>query len=109
MAERMTAADLWRALGMTYGVLALLLAVGIAVGYPIAAVGAWFVWMFATRDIWIPPHVRLVYSRRWTKVLLWPYSMGDEASCVRIVRSITRFNFFGGLLAILVDVTVMHR
>ncbi len=42
-------------------------------------------------------------------MLLWPYSMGDEASCVRIVRSLTWVYLFGGLLFILADVTVLHR
>jgi hypothetical protein len=50
--------------------------------------GAWAVLLCATQRVWIPSFVRLVFLRRWTKIFLWPWSMGGEELATTFLQAI---------------------
>ena len=101
--------DLVRGLGLTFGVLAVLLGLGVLVGFPSAAAGVWFVWLFAWRDVWTPSFVRLLYRRRWTRVLLWPLSAGDLKSSIQVLRAFSWLYLILGALLVLIDLNAAAR
>jgi len=98
--------DLVRGLGLSFGVLAILMAVALPLGFASAARGVWFVWLFAWRNVSIPAFVRLLYRRRWTRAFLWPFSVGDLESCTKILLAFSWFYLVMGALLILVDLNV---
>lgn len=101
--------DLIKGLGITFVVLAVLLAVGVTLGFPSAAAGVWFVWLFAWRTVWVRSFVRLVYRRRWPRAFLWPFSAGDRESCVQILRASSWFYLVMGGLLVLIDLNARAR
>lgn len=50
--------------------------------------GAWAVLLCATQRVWIPSLVHLVFLRRWTKIFLWPWSMGGEEQATTFLQVI---------------------
>ncbi len=103
--DKLLESDLFRGIGLTFGVLGALLLVGAVLHVTAMAGGVWFVWLFITRNRWIDPSVRFLYRRRWTKIFLWPLSRGDQESCASILRALTwGYLFIGGLL-ILIEIS----
>ena len=101
--------DLVRGLGITFGVLAILLALGLPLGFPSAAAGVWFVWLFAWRKVWTPSCVRVLYRRRWTRAFLWPLSARDRESCIQILRAFSWLYLVMGGLLVLIDLNARAR
>jgi hypothetical protein len=81
--------DLLKGFGLSFGVGAIVLAITAPVGYASPAMGLWFVWLFAWRDAWIPSFARVIYRRRWSRAITWPYAAADIDSFIRIFRAIS--------------------
>lgn len=60
-----------------------------ALGNSLAGGGIWLVLVAAARDVWVSNLVSLVYRRRWSRALLWPFSLADESDCIRILRTLS--------------------
>jgi hypothetical protein len=63
---------------------AIIVGVASALGNSLAGGGIWLVLVAAARDVWVPNLVSLVYRRRWSRALLWPFSVADESECIGI-------------------------
>jgi len=72
-----------------------------------ASVGAglWLILLFVTRRVWVPSLVRVIYRRRWTRIFLWPFSVGDAESCSQILLALAWGYLFVGALLLVIELT----
>jgi hypothetical protein len=95
-----------RALLVMFGVLLLAVVIGAISGFVSVAVPLWFIWLFFSRRWWLEPFVDGIYRGGWTRVFLWPFSMGDKESCTASLRALTYLFPVMGVLLLVVDINL---